>query len=211
MIKQTFDFSVDIMKSILWQYNDAEKLQAILQNKQNWLDANADQFWQDWYTNIFDLRTANEFGLSVWSIILGVSFTKASEIPTLIFGFDGSGGLNFGHGVFMPTQSTVLTKEQKRNILQLRYRQMTSNATINEIQDAINNIFPGAKILDGQNMTIVMTYPTIPNSDILYILKNYDVIPRPATVELETVFGYSTWFGFDGSGGLNFNNGNFGR
>ena len=34
---QEFDFSVDILQALLWQYNDATKLQALLQKKQEFL------------------------------------------------------------------------------------------------------------------------------------------------------------------------------
>lgn len=210
MTIQQFDFIVDVTKSLIWQYNDALKLQAIIEDKQAWIDENVRTFWANWYTDVFDLRTANDFGLQVWAAILGMQFTLKENVPTLIFGFSGSGGLNFNNSVFYPSNTEILTTEQKRLILRLRYRQLTSNATIDEVQRAVGDLLPGAKVLDKLDMSLLITYPTIPDALTLYILDNYDVIPRPNSVQLNRRFGYATWFGFSGSGGQNFNNSTFG-
>jgi len=69
---EDFDFSVDVLSALLWRQNEATTLQSILQGKQDWYQRNHEQFWTDWCTNVFNLNTANEFGLSVWAQILGV-------------------------------------------------------------------------------------------------------------------------------------------
>lgn len=210
MKKQDFTFSVDLLQSLIWQYNDALSLQSLIEQKQAWVNSNQTDFWNNWYRDVFDLRTANDFGLQVWSIILGVVFALKEEVPTVIFGFDGSLGQTFNNAGFASEGSMVLTTEQKRTILQLRYRQMTTNASIDAMQDALSKIFSGAKFFDGLDMTVTMTYPAIPSSQMLFILDNYDVIPRPNSVKIKRRFGYSTWLGFDGSGGQTFDNANFG-
>lgn len=210
MTKQQFDFSVNVLQSLIWQYNDASNLQGIIQDKQDWLDANVRDFWDNWYTDVYDLRTANDFGLQVWAAILSMQFTLKEDIPTLIFGFDGSGGLNFNNSVFYPIQTELLTTEQKRLILRLRYRQLTSNATIDEVQRALNDILPNAVAIDAMDMSLILTYPTIPDVLTLYILDNYDVIPRPNSVKFNRRFGYSQWLGFAGTGSGNLYNSNFG-
>ncbi len=72
---QKFNTSVDILASLLWQHNNASALQTLLTKKQEWYDDNLDDFWQNWERDVFDLRTANAFGLKVWSIILGIPLT----------------------------------------------------------------------------------------------------------------------------------------
>lgn len=211
MIKQQFDFIVDVTKTLIWQYNDAAKLQAIIEDKQAWLDRDFRDFWTNWYRDVFDLQTANDFGLQVWAEILGVHFTLPEDVPTLIFGFDGSGLLNFNNSVFKPSGANVLTTEQKRLILRLRYRQLTSNATIDEIQRAVGEIFAGATVLDKLDMTAgILVSPTVPDSFTEYVLDNFDVVPRPNSVQFSRRFGWANWFTFDGSGGKNFNNSTFG-
>lgn len=209
MIKQQFDFSINVLQALIWQYNDALNLQGLLEDKQSWLDANVRDFWDNWYTDVYDLRTANDFGLQVWAIILGMKFTLAENVPTLIFGFNPN-AKNFSNGAFLPTGEAVLTTEQKRTILQLRFRQLTSNATIDEMQRAVSQIIPNAIVIDNLDMSVVLSLPTIPDSTMLYILDNYDVIPRPAGVQIDRRFGYAQWFSFAGQGGQNFNNSTFG-
>ena len=67
---QSFDFSVNLLQALLWEYNEASNLQSILTQKQAWYNTNQSNFWNNWIVNVFDMRTANEFGLTVWSIIL---------------------------------------------------------------------------------------------------------------------------------------------
>ena len=93
---QQFDFTVNLLQALLWQYNGALNLQGLLEAKQNWYNVNQTAFWQNWYYNVFNLETADQFGLVVWSIILGFPVyvnNPAQDVP--IFGFDGSGGVNF--------------------------------------------------------------------------------------------------------------------
>lgn len=86
---EDFDFSVDVLSALIWRNNEAAHLQALLQAKQDWYAENFEQFWTDWVTDVFDLRTANEFGLSVWALILGVPLSLIIAPNTgPQFGFD---------------------------------------------------------------------------------------------------------------------------
>lgn len=140
---QTFDYSVDLMQSILWQYNDAENLISLITQKQAWYTLNQSAFWSDWYANVFDLRTANFFGLAVWSYILDLplfvpidpepndkpnwGFNEYNpSFPTLINNYQ-----NFENGNFSTKgQVITLTLEEQRFILRLRYYQLVSNGAI---------------------------------------------------------------------------------
>ena len=89
---ESYDFSVNLMRALLWQYNDAENLQSVLQQKQDWYTINQTEFWQDWYDNVFNLLTANQFGLNVWAIILGlplnVTLAPSDGLDIFCFGID---------------------------------------------------------------------------------------------------------------------------
>ena len=210
MTVQQFDFSVNVLQSLIWQYNDATSLQTLIEKKQEWIDENWRDFWDNWYRDVFDLRTANDFGLSVWSKILGVQFTLSEDIPTVVFSFDG-GGQTFDNAGFLSGGALVLTKEQKRTILQLRYRQMTSKATVDDVYYAVSQILSGGGVLDNLDMSMTLTMSDYPDGYSLFILDNYEhVIPRPAGVKFNRRFGYSNWFGFEGSGGQSFDNSSFG-
>lgn len=87
---EDFDFSVDILSALIWRNNEAPGLQSLLESKQDWYEQNHTQFWTDWCTNVFNLDTANDFGLSVWAQILGVPLNlivAPNNGPQFGFGF----------------------------------------------------------------------------------------------------------------------------
>lgn len=206
---QLFDFSVDLLQAVLWQYNNAENLISLLQQKQDWYDENQQQFWQDWITNVFDLRTANQFGLTVWGIILGLQLwvNTPPVISDPIFGFEGSGGVNFDNGI-LGTQngsSLLLPVETQRRALQLRYLQLTSSGTVPEINRALKYIFGDlgtAYLLDYGNMTQAYIFNFALPADLVYLFQNYDILPRPAGVQSTYVDATLVYFGFNN---FNFN------
>ncbi len=77
---QEFDFSVNLLKAILWQYDGSPNLKGLLDEKDAWYISNQTEFWDNWITDVFDLRTANSFGLGVWSIILNESLYRRQNI-----------------------------------------------------------------------------------------------------------------------------------
>lgn len=209
MTVQQFDYSVDVLQSLIWQYNEATALQSLIEAKQTWSDTNWRDFWDNWYRDVFDLRTANDFGCTVWAKILGVQFTLPQDIPTVVRMFDGA--QTFDNAGFGGGGQIALTTEQKRTILQLRYRQMTSNGSINDVYFAVAQILSGGGVIDNLDMSLTLTLADYPDAYTLYILDNYEfVIPRPAGVQLKRRFNYSNWLGFDGTGGQTFDNGSFG-
>ena len=50
-----FDYSVDILQNLIWEYDKAPALAALMTQKQNWYDENHEQFWIDWFNNVFNL------------------------------------------------------------------------------------------------------------------------------------------------------------
>lgn len=227
---QEFDHSLDVLRSVLWAYNEAENLQALLTKKQAWYDANHVDFWDDWVVNVFDMRTANDFGLAVWSVILDLPlFGDNTVSPTtyLAFGFDtgevlpatspirafqdpaqplATGG-NFAtdtRGAFgIPT-------EQKRILLRLRYFQLVTRGALPEVNRFLLALLGPNELyaLDGLDMT--MTYVIVgPTSrNMLQLFELFDILPRPAGVRVNYTIESLQSFGFD-EFNLNFDNGSF--
>ncbi|BBW41278.1 DUF2612 domain-containing protein [Citrobacter portucalensis] len=95
---QRFDFSLDLMKVLKWEYDQSPNLSNIFNLKQKWYDDNHQDFWTSWERDVFNLFTANDFGLNVWAIILNLPlYTESKASPTNYpaFGF-ADFGLNFG-------------------------------------------------------------------------------------------------------------------
>lgn len=217
---QELDFSVDLLRSLLWQYNEAANLEALVRAKQTWYDAGQTAFWNDWYVDVFDLRTANDFGLAVWAIILGLplSVKPADDPDKPIFGFGadafGPGTndrVNFNNGNFAASGQIILTTEQKRLALRLRYFQLTTRGSVPHINFILNAVFGAgaAYVVDSLTMRMRYVFTAPIGSQLEFVLTEYDLLPRPAGVLVDyVIMGDADGFGF-GVYHENFNNGNF--
>ena len=176
----------------------------------------SDQFWESWIANVFNLKTANEFGLAVWSIILGLPLFISSPAPSdsPVFGFGNiNGAVNFDNGILSDQNGTIynLPLETKRIALQLRYFQLTSSGTVPEINRMLAYVFQNygkAFLGDYGNMTQAYIFLFAVSWDLAYIFNNLDILPRPAGVGSSWIDESLTYFGFGGTNGaVNFDNG----
>lgn len=210
---QQFDFSTPLSQALLWNENKAEMLEKLVLAKQAWYDIYQEGFWLDWYRDVFNLQTANDFGCAVWAIILGLPiFLNIPSSSGPAFGF-GSENKNFNHAPFgNRTGSTSrLTLEQKRIILRLRYYQLTSRGDITTTNQALNDIFGSVDpvyVLDGLDMSITCVFRFYPDHALLRAIKDYDLIPRNNGVRINYIIEDGFIFGF-GPNNRNFNNGTF--
>lgn len=211
---QALDFSVDLMRALLWQYNDAARLEALVRQKQEWYDANQSAFWNDWVADVFDLRTANDFGLSVWAIILDIPLVVASAVDPVdkpIWGF-GQYRENFTNGNFAAISSSALTTEQKRLVLRLRYFQLVNDGAVTEINAFFAYLFAPlgpAYVKDGYDMRARYVFEFPMSSALEVVLTEFDLLPRPAGVKVDyVILGDADGWGF-GRYHENFTNGNF--
>lgn len=214
---QEFDYNVDLLRAILWQYNESTNLLSLVTQKQEWYTEFQSDFWSDWFTNVFNLQTANIFGLAVWSIILNVPLyipydPEPDDKP--IWGFNAynpsfptleNSYTNFFGGNFSTRGDVVtLTEEEQRFLLRLRYYQLITRGEVGDINTFLNYLVDTSDIgftgkmyaLDGLNMTMryVLTNSTFPDT-LLDVLITLDILPRPATVGIDEVIIYEgvTW------------------
>jgi hypothetical protein len=181
---QAFDFSVNLLRAMLWQYNEASRLESLVAQKQAWFDAENQGFWDNWMVDVFDLRTANAFGLSVWAIILDMPLTiESGNTPgeeRVIFGF-ASDDENFDNGNFEPWAALPLTVEQSRLILRLRYYQLVTRGTVPEVNKYLQTLFAdlgSAYVVDGLNMTARYVFGFPLSTDLQQVFSLFDLLPR---------------------------------
>lgn len=198
---QSFDFSIDTLKVIKWEYDQAPNLKFILNLKQEWYTRYHAQFWDEWERNIFNLLTANNFGLNVWAIILDLPlYTQSVASPANYpaFGFADS-GMNFGRSNFAIDSDTVnlLSIEQKRQLLRMRWWQITSDGSLCSINHALYDVF-GRDVyaLDGQNMSVTIVYQKVLPNLMMHLLQEFDLIPRPTGVKFHHLVRPTDAFGF---------------
>lgn len=216
---QQFDYSVDVTQSILWQYDKATNLLSLINSKQAWYTENQTQFWTDFYNNIFNLITANNFGLAVWAYILNTPLYVDIEpiSPTkLNWGF-GPYNKNFAHGNFVRDYALNLTTEEQRFLLRLVYYKLSNRCDVTDVNIFLNYLLSTSDInysgtiymLDGLDMSITYVFTTNDFPVHLYqIIQNLDALPRGAGVKiLYQVHSNFNW-GF-GPYRKNFTHGNF--
>lgn len=215
---QQFNFHCNLLRSILWQHEGAPGALSLAYGDQTWFDNNHSQFWQDWYDNVFNLTTANTFGLAVWLRILnfssGISFTPIDKDN---FGFNGSTGVqSFDEAGFAFTHSNInLSNTLIRSLLLIRWFNITESPTVYNINRILAHIFGPqmAFVTDTGNMTIGYTFNFEPSSELRLALEEIEFLPRPSTVEYigwvstpRDAFGFNVDLGDDHD---NFNNNSF--
>lgn len=212
---EQFDLTVNPDKALLWEYDQAQNLIALINAKKAWYEQNHQNFWEEWFNNVFNLTTLNEFGCSVWAIILGVTFQiqQESRLTTDAIGLDYTDAPNFDRSNFGSYSAYFvgMTLEQKQLILRMRYRQLTSRGTLPEINSMLADIFGQHKAyaVDNLNMTISVGLLN-PDPDLYWVLVNYNLLPIPAGVGVTYSIYQRPSLGFDYTDALNFDRGNFG-
>lgn len=212
-MSQELDLNVNLLRSILWQYENADKLKALVIGQQEWINENHTKFWNDWIRDVFNLKTANAFGLAVWARILNVSLTiEREENLDDVFGF-GVEHENFNNGGFGVAAGAIdnVSVGQARKMLLARYFTLTYAPTVPNINMILEVLFgEGAVyVVDSLDMKYsTYTFNGAPDYHTRDLLKNVDFLPRPAAVGVDFTILPDDAFGF-GENHLNFENGGF--
>lgn len=188
----------DIMRHCLWQNNLAERFLALMTFKQTFADTAITTFLTTWQKDVFDLRTCNNFGLSVWSVILGLplyTVTGGSRPDYPAFGFAPPAGMvyqnyakNFDNGNFGQTgdYSTTLTTEEKRQVLQLRAYSLMTSGNQTEINKFLAYLYPDKQMRLSDNLDMTVTYKIKSGSfkdNFIQALRDFGCLPTPAGVK----------------------------
>jgi hypothetical protein len=144
----------NIQQALKWMHNNAPNIQSLVNQKSNWYSQFHTTFWDNWKTNIFNIATANPFGIMVWCTILGV--------PASLFGLYVSDATSWAYGInrqnfvysgidpsiqnpnmqggnfFGGGNTTILNIQEARWTLMLRYAALTSNGRLSLINKMLN-------------------------------------------------------------------------
>ena len=125
----------ELTKCITWQFEKAEHLVSIIQSLIDYFDTTTKRFWDSYITDVANIDTANDFGLSVIGQKLGVPRPIVSA-----------------------TQQSIST-ELYRKILKARVKLLEGNGNINDYYEYITSIFGenNVSIKDNLDMSITLT------------------------------------------------------
>ena len=193
MITQEFDFSIDLMRFLFWEY-DTSNVKPLMESLQTEITNNNETFWNDWIVNVFDLETANDFGVSVWAIILDLPILLESDpaVAKIAFGF-GPERSNFGavdnDSNFGQNSSgaALLTLDQKRRILRMRYRMLVATGNNIEFNSYSSILTEGYGLMwmgnTATNMQVEYAFNFTVPPWMQYALNTFDILPTPSGVE----------------------------
>ena len=184
------NFYWNSMRSLLWQYDNAEKVKQLIKNEQDFYNASTQYFWNDFISNVINLDTANDFGLSLWGMLLDI------QRPT------------YGNGI-------VLSTEMYRYVLKAKIFKLFNSPTIPNCNKFLSILFSRDSkrsfVQDNEDMTIDYYLDFFPTQEELVVLNLPDFLPRPSAVKIASIEQVPSVgvFGFDGSGYTGFNQGVF--
>ena len=188
-MSQELDLNVNLLRSILWQYENADKLKALVIGQQEWINENHTDFWNNWIRDVFNLKTANAFGLAVWARILNVPLTiEREQNIDDVFGF-GAEHENFNNGGFGTVAGAIdnVSAEQARKMLLSRYLTLTYAPTAPNINMILEVLFGegAAYVVDSLDMRYTYTFNGEPDYRTRELIKNVDFLPRPSAVGVD--------------------------
>jgi len=187
------DIPFDYRKTIISQYANSPILTALINNDAAYLlqTENLDAFFDD----IWNVLTAQGYGLDVWGRIVGVSRTLQITVGDW-FGFDQGvpGADTFGQGSFFSgqalTDSFQLADDPYRRLILAKAAANITNGSIPAINQILLSLFPGrgnCYVTDDGDMTMTYTFD-FPLSPVeLAIVQNSGVLPKPVGVSASVV------------------------
>ena len=213
----------DVRSTILAQYANSPTICSLIEAFDACIDPTADL--DTFLTKIWDVSTANTYGLDVWGKIVGVTRNIQIPVTPTYFGFGEAFTIGTATTGVQPfdeapmydgaliTQTYSLPDESFRKLIMVKAMANISNCTIPAINSMLRALFNGsgrAYVLDVGNMAMQLVFEFILSPLDRSILNYSGVLPRPAGVLISVLqIDPTTTFGFYGSGLRPFNQGTF--
>ena len=177
------------------QYANSGVMYPLLDYFSQWIDANGSV--DGFYDNVWNVETAQGWGLDVWGRIVGVN-RVIPGVQSKYFGFEEAGDLSadpFNQSPFYSGEALngnfTLSDSSFRLLILAKAASNIWNGTITGLNSILRTLFPGqiCYVTDGQNMTMTYTFMFTLTSVQIAIIQNTGVLPRPAGVSFTIVQG----------------------
>lgn len=198
----------NVEQTILSQYANSPTLVQLIQNMNDYIDPSADI--DAFYDMVWNVDTAQGFGLDTWGKIVGLENGRLLKIPSaeINLGFDEAGTSSatpFGSGVFYTgntvTQSYYLGDDAFRTLILVKAMANISDGSIPSYNQLLQNLFKGrgrCYVNDLGNMQMRYTFEFYLEPYEVAILTQSGAMPRPTgvlasimQVPLPNVFGFA--------------------
>jgi hypothetical protein len=186
--------SFDVWKTILSQYANSSILTRLIENMDSYLDqsTNFDAF----FDLIWNVDTAQGYGLDVWGRIVNVSRTLSVSTGGDFFGFQEAGGSAqpFNQAPFFSGQQIsdnfILTDSAYRTLIFAKALANICDGSIPAINQILLNLFPhrgNCYVVDGLNMTMTFKFDFVLSPVELALISQSGVLPKSTGVSLSVV------------------------
>jgi aryl-phospho-beta-D-glucosidase BglC (GH1 family) len=177
--------------TIITQYSNSPHINAVIEKCNEVIDPS--QNIDDFYNLIWNVATAEGYGLDVWGRIVGVN--RVLELPDgIYFGFAEATILSadpFNQAPFYSgeqlTTNYSLTDEAYRQLIYAKALANISDGSIKSFNQILRLLFPGrgnAYVADGLDMTMTYTFDFLLTEVEATIVVQSGVLPRPAGVAI---------------------------
>ena len=173
--------------TVLSQYANSPVLLRLIDKFAQWLDpaVRFDQF----FTLLWNIDTAQGYGLDVWGRILGVN--RVVQVPDGVYlGFESDDQAKpFGFGIFYggqrSTNNVALTDTAYRLVLLAKAALNITNASIPAINQILLNLFGQGYVRDNEDMTMTYVFDTALSPLESAIVFQSGVLPKPCGVSFD--------------------------
>lgn len=184
----------DFWQTVISQYANSPIITTMIENFFEYLDMTADI--DDFFDKVFNIDTAQGYGLDVWGRILGIS--RVIQVPgsDVYFGFEEAlpDAEGFGQAPFFSGQPVTtnfsLSDDAYRLLLLAKAAANITDGSVASLNRLLLTLFPGrgnAYVTDGLDMTMTYTFEFALTAPELAIVTNSGVLPRPAGVSVSIV------------------------
>jgi hypothetical protein len=181
----------DYWDTIASQYANTDIITALIGNMDAYLDQTAN--FQSFYDTIFNVATAQRYGLDVWGRIVDVS--RILDVPgtSQYFGIKEAGiGANpFNTQPFFSgqqlTNNFILSDSAFRVLIYAKALANICDGSIPAINQILLRLFPGrgnCYVVDGLNMTMTYNFNFALSSVELAIVAQSGALPHPTGVSI---------------------------
>jgi hypothetical protein len=177
----------DVWSTVISQYANSPALTQLITDMDSYLDqtANFDAF----FDLIWNVDTAEGYGLDIWGRIVGVSRTLSVPSTGSFFGWEEAGDAEGWNQqpwfVSTVTSNFSLPDNAFRVLIFAKALSNISDGSIPGINQLLLNLFPNrgnCYVIDGLDMTITYFFNFILTPLELAIIQQSGVLPRPCGV-----------------------------
>lgn len=199
---------INVAQTVISQYANSQTIGQLVRDMDAYIDPRADI--DAFYSFVWDLDTAQGFGLDIWGRIVNIPRTLQLPASTDFFCFGEAlpGSYPFGEQPFYDgtagaTQTYLLADDAYRSLILVKALANISRTTAHAINQLLQNLFAGrgrCYVNDMGGMKMRYTFEFLLTPVEFAIVTQSGAMPRPAGVSATLINLQTPVFGFSEAG-----------